>query len=115
MHRCGWFLRCIGVRHIHQGNHITLHGGGETKTIHLEELIELGILCSNREITAGKIGEAALHWYRKITRAHAEPILRGIKAEIIQLEVNGNKCTEILWTSTNGVSQSPQNSTKEVH
>lgn len=52
---------------VHWGDHISLHSGGEIKTMQLEELIELGILCFNREIAAGKIGKAVLHGYREIT------------------------------------------------
>jgi len=52
---------------VHWGDHISLHRRGKIKTMQLEELIELGILCFNREITAGQIGKTALHGYREIT------------------------------------------------
>lgn len=52
---------------VHWGDHMSLHSGGEIKTMQLEELIELGILCFSREITAGKIGKNVLHGYTEIT------------------------------------------------
>lgn len=49
------------------GDHISPHNGCEIKTMQFEELIELGVLCFNREITAGKVGKTALCGDREIT------------------------------------------------